>query len=83
MIEIEKNFDLRHGDKERLIETAKSVSKKSFTDIYYDNTSYDLTSHDFWLRKRDAKFELKAPLNTTGENRETTDRYRELETDDL
>ncbi len=81
MIEIEKNFDLRPGDKERLIYDAELIESKSFTDTYYDNATYNLTSKDFWLRKRNNRFELKAPLNTKGVNREITDQYRELETD--
>ncbi len=80
MIEIEKNFSLKPGDKERLIRGAELVSSKTFTDVYYDDDKYSLTSRDFWLRKRGDRFELKVPLNTAG-GRETTDRYKELETD--
>lgn len=81
MIEVEKNFDLKPGDKERLIFGAQFISQKSFTDIYYDNANYALTSKDFWLRKRDDQFEFKVPLNIPGENRYTTDQYRELKSD--
>lgn len=82
MIEIEKNFDLRPGDKERLIRDAHLVSRKSFTDVYYDSKTYDLTRKDFWLRKRDERFELKVPLNTAGADRHPADLYRELESDE-
>lgn len=78
MIEIEKNFDLRPGDKERLIKGAKFLEKKTFTDIYYDTDDFQLTTKDFWLRQRDGKWELKVPLNGTAVDRET-DQYRELE----
>lgn len=81
MIEVEKNFDLKPGDKERLIRGAKLVSEKTFTDVYYDSADYDLTSRDFWLRARDHKFELKVPLNAIGAARRPVDQYRELETD--
>jgi len=81
MIEIEKNFDLNPGDKEALLVGATLIRRKSFTDIYYDNASYNLTSRDFWLRTRDGRFELKVPLNETGADRQTTDQYRELEID--
>lgn len=81
MIEIEKNFDLRSGDKERLIAGAKFLKKKTFTDVYYDNDAYNLTGRDFWLRTRDGRFELKVPLNTKNIGNRKTDRYRELETD--
>lgn len=81
MIEIEKNFDLRPGDKERLIAGAKFLKKRTFTDVYYDNDAYDLTGRDFWLRTREGRFELKVPLNTKNIGDRKTDRYRELETD--
>ncbi len=80
MIEVEKNFSLKPGDKERLIQGAELVSNKTFTDVYFDDKEYSLTTRDFWLRKRGDRFELKVPLNTAG-GREITDRYRELETD--
>ena len=78
MIEIEKNFDLHPGDKERLIEGAKFLNNKTFTDVYYDTEDFRLTAKDYWLRQRDGKWELKVPLNGTAANRET-DQYRELE----
>ncbi len=78
---MEKNFDLKPGDKKRLIQGAELQSKKSFTDVYYDNDSCGLTSRDYWLRKRDDRFELKVPLNAKGVDREATDQYHELETD--
>ena len=81
MIEIEKNFDLKPGDKERLIAGAKFLKKKTFTDVYYVNDAYDLTCKDFWLRTRDGRFELKVPLNDAHIGDRKTDRYRELETD--
>ena len=34
-----------------------------FTDIYYDTANFDLTTKDFWLRKRESVFELKYPQN--------------------
>lgn len=81
MIEVEKNFDLRPGDKERLIEGAKFLKKKTFTDVYYDNDVYNLTGRDYWLRTRDGRFELKVPLNTESIKHRATDQYHELETD--
>lgn len=79
MIEVEKNFDLKTGDKERLIQGAKFLRKKTFQDIYYDNKNYDLTTKDYWLRKRDDKWELKVPLNKESINNRLTDQYHELE----
>jgi predicted adenylyl cyclase CyaB len=82
MIEVEKNFDLRPGDKERLIRGAEFVRRKIFTDVYYDRPDYFLTRRDLWLRARDGKFELKTPLFQGGIGERKTDRYRELEADE-
>lgn len=82
MIEIEKNFDLSPGDKQKLLNGAVLVRVKSFTDTYYDDNLYSLTSNDYWLRKRDDRFELKVPLNKAGTDRSITDQYRELENDE-
>ena len=51
-------------------------SKKSFTDVYYDNhlANYPLTSNDIWLRQRDDKWECKTPVNLTA----SMDSYDEL-----
>ena len=81
MIEVEKNFDLKPGDKERLIVDATFVRRKTFTDIYYDTADFSLTRNDFWLRTRDGKFELKVPLNKENAKERKTDQYRELESD--
>lgn len=81
MIEVEKNFDLKPGDKERLIRRAEFIGQKSFTDIYFDAADFSLTARDYWLRTRDGKFELKVPLNAESSNRRITDQYDELETE--
>jgi predicted adenylyl cyclase CyaB len=82
MIEIEKNFDLREGEKEKLIENATLIGKKEFTDVYYDDANLSLSLKDYWLRTRDGKWELKIPLNKDKEVDRKTDQYRELETDE-
>ena len=81
MIEVEKNFDLRPGDKERLIQGAHLIAEKRFTDVYYDTSDYKLTGNDYWLRQRDGRWELKVPLSTKGIHERSTDQYRELETE--
>ncbi|TSC67755.1 MAG: thiamine-triphosphatase-like [Parcubacteria group bacterium Gr01-1014_72] len=81
MIEVEKNFDLRKGDKERLIKGADFIGRKVFTDVYHDTTDFSLTSRDYWLRTRDGRFELKVPLNQEEIGSRRTDQYQELETD--
>jgi len=72
---------LKAGDKERLIESAKLIVKKTFTDIYYDADDFRLTTKDYWLRRRDGKWELKVPLGQTIQKKET-DQYRELENEE-
>ena len=78
MIEVEKNFDLKAGDKERLIQDAKLISKKSFADIYYDTDDFRLTTKDYWLRQREGKWELKVPFGEAIQKK-ATDQYYELE----
>jgi predicted adenylyl cyclase CyaB len=82
MIEVEKNFDLRAGDKERLIEGSKFLHRKIFQDIYYDDKNYRLTKNDYWFRQRQDKWELKVPLNKESISNRLTDQYHELESDD-
>ena len=81
MIEIEKNFDLRDGEKEKLIDGAVFLVGKQFTDVYYDNRDLEPSLKDYWLRTRDSKWELKVPLNPDKEENRKTDQYRELETE--
>jgi|SRR3989344_3674379 len=81
MIEIEKNFDLKPGDKERLIAGAKLIAEKTFTDIYYDASDFKLTTRDYWLRQREGRWELKVPINGTAANR-ALDTYREFENEE-
>ncbi|OGF73645.1 hypothetical protein A2Z63_00595 [Candidatus Giovannonibacteria bacterium RIFCSPLOWO2_02_44_8] len=78
MIEVEKNFDLKPGDKERLIQGAKLIVKTTFTDIYYDAEDFRLTIKDYWLRQREGRWELKMPFGDTLQKKET-DQYHELE----
>ncbi|HEY4495957.1 MAG TPA: CYTH domain-containing protein [Candidatus Paceibacterota bacterium] len=79
MIEIEKNFDLKLGDKERIIKNAKFIKRREFTDVYYDTSDYKLTTNDFWLRQRDDKWELKVPIKNIAIQDGAIDRYHELE----
>ncbi|OHA41508.1 MAG: hypothetical protein A3G59_02990 [Candidatus Taylorbacteria bacterium RIFCSPLOWO2_12_FULL_47_20] len=80
MIEIEKNFDLKNGDKEKLIADATFLRKITLTDTYYDTKDFRLTTKDHWLRQRNGRFELKTPINSTAADR-ITDQYREIEND--
>lgn len=80
MIEIEKKFILTETQEKKLLEGAKFLGEKKFTDTYYDDAGFSLTTKDVWLRAREGRFELKVPMNTAIEER-VIDRYRELETD--
>lgn len=55
---------------------------KTFTDVYFDNSTYTLTTRDMWLRKRDATLELKWPAvlgesGATPEGLRPVDHYNE------
>ena len=80
MIEVEKKFILNEQDKERLTKDAEFLGERVFTDIYYDNQDFSLTSKDKWLRCREGQFELKIPLHAGLER--LADQYDEL-TDEL
>lgn len=83
MIEVEKKFVLKPGDRERLLETAEFVSKKVHTDVYYDTADFRLGRKDNWLRKRNENFELKMAIVKEGVPfKVATSDYRELETDE-
>lgn len=79
MIEVEKKFFLKDGDIEALKEGGELLGTKIFTDVYYDNKSFDLTRNDTWLRSRDGRWELKIPLEHF--QTRVADQYRELETE--
>jgi predicted adenylyl cyclase CyaB len=78
MIEVEKKFILNDDDIDRLTTGAEFLKEKTFTDIYYDTTTYALTTKDVWLRSRDGRFELKIPLHHKDLDR-LADQYEELE----
>lgn len=79
-IEVEKKFNLTDEQERKLLDGAEFLGGKEFTDTYYDDGQYSLTTKDIWLRSRDGRFELKVPMNVAIEER-VTDRYRELEVD--
>ncbi|MFH1621252.1 MAG: CYTH domain-containing protein [Patescibacteria group bacterium] len=83
MFEVEKNFNLTPEEKRCLLEGAEFVGEKTFTDVYLDALTNDLTKRDIWLRKRGERFELKLPVESAekGCSRKTK-HYLEIETDD-
>lgn len=69
MIEIEKKFALTKSQLKKIEKMAEFVSKKSFTDIYFDDENYSLTKKDWWLRRRDNNLELKIPIGSSTERK--------------
>lgn len=82
MIEVEKRFRFDPKDKARLIEGAWFEKGTEFVDLYFDTAGYHLTSKDWWLRRREGKLELKVPAGEVMVAERTTNRYRELTTED-
>ena len=78
MIEVEKKFILTPEQEKSLIEGAEFLGEKQFTDIYYDDKDFSLTTKDIWFRQRDGRFELKLPMNVSLEER-VSDQYKEIE----
>lgn len=78
MIEVEKKFLLNKEQEKKLITEAEFIGEKVFTDVYYDNADFALTTNDKWLRSRSGKFELKLPLNPDLDHR-MGDLYDEVE----
>jgi len=80
MIEVEKKFLLSSDEEARLTQGAQLIGEKVIDDSYYDNSDYDITLANMWLRQRDNEFELKVPLRVS--NDRTVDQFREI-TDQL
>ena len=81
MIEVEKKFILTLEQEKNLTNGAEFLGEKQFTDIYYDDAKFSLTTKDIWLRERGGRFELKLPMNESLEKR-VSDQYRELDVED-
>lgn len=78
MIEIEKKFLLTEAQQNNLLSGAKELGRKVVEDTYFDTDAYQLTLGDFWLRKRDGAYELKAPLRSGSGSYAATNRYNEI-----
>lgn len=65
MIEVEIKFKLFEEQKKQLLAEATFVSEDLIHDVYYDSSNYELTTKDFWLRKRNGNFMLKTPATQT------------------
>lgn len=45
-----------------LANDGKLIKEEKYTDEYYDSQNYQLTLGDIWLRKREGKWQCKAPF---------------------
>lgn len=83
MIEVEKQFVIDKGSKQRLLDGAQFIKTVQNHDTYYDSVDYRLTTQDKWLRKRNGKFELKISVNDDHAHASGhVLQYRELDTED-
>lgn len=63
--EVERKFIVTPEIERRLLARCVPITR-SFTDEYYDiEESYDLSTKDLWLRRRDQTWELKWPMANT------------------
>ena len=81
MIEVEKKFILKEGDREKLLEGAEFLKKQTVDDTYYDTEDYSLAKKDWWPRERNGNFELKIGVAALSKNMNLVTQHRELETD--
>lgn len=77
MIEIEKKFLPSSEQLVQMLQGATSKGEIIQRDTYYDTKEYTLSLKDWWLRKRNASFELK--ISVQNEECGTETRYREVE----
>mmetsp|Transcript_20945 Transcript_20945/g.30193 ORF Transcript_20945/g.30193 Transcript_20945/m.30193 type:complete len:256 (-) Transcript_20945:204-971(-) len=61
VLEIERKFVCTPDLVSRFEKLAHNVERMEFCDSYYDDSSFSLTTHDLWLRKRNNTLELKWP----------------------
>jgi thiamine-triphosphatase len=77
MIEVEIKFILGASPPPSFISQARFQSDNTFTDTYYDDKDYSLTTQNRWLRARDSHFELKMPLHGTRNDKVAVTRFQE------
>lgn len=63
MIEIERKFVFTDNTIAQLLTAgARLVKEMELTDEYYDTDDFKMTLADFWLRRRNGKWQLKCPV---------------------
>ena len=79
MIEVEKKFHITEKDEKNLAKDAEFVGEFTFSDTYYDKSSYPLAKKDIWLRSRDGKWQLKiGEDDSSSETKKYMDYYEEV-----
>lgn len=81
-IEVEGKFMFDEKSLLKLKSDSKLLCNSKFTDTYFDDDIYSLTTKNVWLRKRDSKFEMKVPLPSTKTNNKLLDCFKELNSED-
>lgn len=66
MIEVEKKYRLDEAQEAILLKDAVFLKETTNKDTYFDTSAYELTTQDYWLRKRNGSFELKLRLHELG-----------------
>lgn len=81
MIEVEQKFVVDDATLSPVLQAASFIGERRFTDTYFDDPCYSLTTKDIWLRARDGKWELKLPLRNAAQ--QSDDQYDELTDEDM
>ncbi|XP_062841846.1 thiamine-triphosphatase [Trichomycterus rosablanca] len=82
-VEVERKFVCDSDIQQKLQQIgAVCLGQREFRDQYFDSDDFTLTLRDFWLRKRDASWELKRPSASRRSVERSSERlctnYREL-----
>jgi len=84
MIEVERKFEPCEIAVAEICEGSEDLGEKEVVDEYWDTREYQLTIHDFWLRRRDVEgWQLKCPvdwnsMDKTMTGMEKIDKYEEI-----
>jgi adenylate cyclase class IV len=81
MFEVEKKFKIPANFTRVLLQQGwKYLKEVHLKDSYFDTASYQLARNDFWLRKRDTKWQFKCPTQLEKHpDSVRIDRYEEIE----
>ncbi|EFA85066.1 hypothetical protein PPL_02063 [Heterostelium album PN500] len=69
MIEIEVKIPFNDRIRNQLLQyKVETIGEQSFTDVYYEDENYSLTTRNIWLRQRNDIWELKLPRSLSFNN---------------